>query len=311
VDVKKGQGEMNVSYYRKLALAKFPRLIRDALGDFRRLTGFTAVTALRSAPVEREARALVPPVHPRCATLLRHATRPPPCDAEWRKHLDAGLSTSSGLRHTCPLGLRCACVPVLLGGELLGLAKFVSGPEISKERFRSAVDLLDLLVARPCQEMHNFFLREEIKSLHTLVNRLQRAKQPASVARRGPAPPAKSQPAPHLFDSHSRVIGEVLDYLGAHFTEPELCLTQVAAAVGKNKKYLAHLFAHQVGERMRAYITTLRVGRACELLLETRQKITQVARQAGFTNAVQFRQAFRLAMGVTATEYQQIFGGRS
>ena len=55
--------------------------------------------------------------------------------------------------HTCPLGLRCAGVPIILDDELIGLAKFVSGPEIPKERFRSLVSLLEVLVARPCQDL--------------------------------------------------------------------------------------------------------------------------------------------------------------
>ena len=81
--------------------------------------------------------------------------------------------------HTCPLGLRCAGLPIILDDELIGLAKFVSGPEIPRERFRFLVDLLEVLVARPCQELHVVLLREEIQTLQASVNQLRRTKRPA------------------------------------------------------------------------------------------------------------------------------------
>jgi AraC-like DNA-binding protein len=82
---------------------------------------------------------------------------------------------------------------------------------------------------------------------------------------------------------------------------------QIATALGKNEKYVTHLFAQQVGERMRTYITTRRVRRACELLLQTDRTIYQIACDSGFAHASHFRQSFRRTIGVTASEYRQIF----
>jgi YesN/AraC family two-component response regulator len=103
------------------------------------------------------------------------------------------------------------------------------------------------------------------------------------------------------------LIGQLLEYLNKHYAESDLSLSQVADAVDKNPKYVTHLFAQQVGERMRTYITTLRVRRACELLLQTNRTIEQIASDSGFTRTVQFRQSFRRTIGVTASEYRQIF----
>jgi AraC-like DNA-binding protein len=99
----------------------------------------------------------------------------------------------------------------------------------------------------------------------------------------------------------------VLDYLNEHFTDPALSLTEVARVIRKNEKYLAHIFAQQVGERMRAYVTALRIRRACELLLATPRSVEQVAREAGFRSTVQFCQLFHRNVGLTATEYRQVF----
>ena len=209
--------------------------------------------------------------------------------------------------HTCPLGLHCAGVPIIFDDDLIGLAKFVSGPEIPKERFRSLVSLLEALVTRPCQDLHMFLLREEIEALRASVNQLRRAKRPSrSTGSNEDMPPAREEPGDPPPNAQT-LIGQLLEYLNTHYVESDLSLTQVADAVEKNPKYVTHLFAQQVGERMRTYITTLRVRRACELLLQTNRTIEQIASESGFARTVQFRQSFRRTIGVTASEYRQIF----
>ncbi len=209
--------------------------------------------------------------------------------------------------HTCPLGLRCAGVPIILDDELIGLAKFVSGPETPKERFRSLVSLLEVLVARPCQELHVVLLREEIQTLQASVNQLRRTKRPSRpIGSSDDVPMTREEPSDPSPIAQT-LIGQLLEYLNEHYADSELSLSQVADAVDKNPKYVTHLFAQQVGERMRTYITTLRVRRACELLLQTNRTIEQIASDSGFARTVQFRQSFRRTIGVTASEYRQIF----
>ncbi len=212
--------------------------------------------------------------------------------------------------HTCPLGLRCAGVPIILDDELIGMAKFVSGPEIPRERFRSLVSLLEVLVARPCQELHVVLLREEIQTLQASVNQLRRIKRPSRPTGIGDDMPLTREEPSDPSQNAETLIGQLLEYLNEHYSESELSLSQVADAVDKNPKYVTHLFAQQVGERMRTYITTLRVRRACELLLQTNRTIEQIASDSGFARTVQFQQSFRRTIGVTASEYRQIFAAR-
>jgi AraC-like DNA-binding protein len=296
------------SVKRSIALARFPGLIRDAAREFQRLFGLSVVTTFGSASADRRTRSLPsPPVHPLCAKSLRETTRKSPCDAEWKRHLHFAAGKQACRIHICPLGLRCAGLPITFGDELLGLAKCVSGPEIPKERFRSLVGLLESLIARPSQELRILILREEIQTLEGSVNRLERAKRPAGLVRDLSGLPATKDPT----DAHSlrvqTLISQVLEYLDKHYVDSELSLVQVARAVKRNEKYVAHLFVDQLGERMRPYITSLRVRRACELLLQTNKTIEQIARDSGFSQGVGFRQSFRRNIGVTASEYRQVF----
>jgi AraC-like DNA-binding protein len=292
-----------------IAYARFPGLIRDAVRDFRQQTGFHAVTTLGTASADPQLRGLPsPPVHPRCAELLKRETpRKAPCDAEWRKHLRSAAGSESRRTHTCPLGLRCAGIPILVGDELLGLAKFVCGPELSKDRFHSLVSLLEALVARPCQDLHILLLQDEIQALQTSVDRLQRIRPLPHPAGRETDRAATEEETPEPLPQIQSLIRHVLDYLGEHHADCELTLGQVAGAVGRNPKYVTHLFVQQVGERMRTYITTLRVRHACELLLHTGATVEQIARDSGFAHPAQFRQSFRRTIGVTASEYRQAF----
>jgi two-component system response regulator YesN len=98
-----------------------------------------------------------------------------------------------------------------------------------------------------------------------------------------------------------------LSYLDQHYTETGLSLKQTANAMGRNEKNLAHLFVQQIGQRMHAYITALRVRRSCELLLQTTQTIEQITLCSGFAHVAQLRQSFRRVVGVTPAEYRTIF----
>lgn len=243
---------MNIASDRRtIAFARPPSLIRDAARGFRRVTGLTVVTTPGSASPDTRTRDLPsPPTHPLCAKTLRELPGKGPCDAEWRKHLRSAVKTRGGRIHTCPLGLRCAGVPIVLDDELLGLAKLVSGPEISKDRFRFLVGLLEDLIARPCQEFYVLLLQEEIGALRISVKRLRRTRRPALPdGNHARPPPAEVENSRGSLKAET-LISRVLDYPHEHDADSKHSLHQVAAAVGKNEKCLAHLFAEQVGERM-------------------------------------------------------------
>jgi AraC-like DNA-binding protein len=296
------------SVRRSIAFARFPGVIRGAARDFHRLFGLTAVTTFGSTSADRQTcRSMAPPVHPLCARLLRNITNKPPCEVEWKKHLELAERKRCCRIHTCPLGLRCASLPIAAGDDLLGLVKLVSGPGIPKERFRSLVGLLETVIARPCHDLQVFVLQEKVETLQGTVNRLQHAKRPAGPIVHSSQLTATKVPAGADSPQAQTVISQVLDYLNQHYADGDLTLVQVAGAVGRNQKYVSHLFVQHLGERMRPYINALRVRRACGLLLQTNRSIEQIGRECGFAQAVRFRHAFRRTIGVTASDYRQIF----
>lgn len=233
---------------RAIALARLPGEVRDAVRQFERLTGLTAVTTLGSASVDERTKALpLPSLHPRCAELVRKGGRQRRCAVEWQHHLRSAVKMRRSRIHVCPLRLRCAGVPIALGNRLLGLAKLVCDPAIPEKRFRTLVGLLETLIARPCQNLEVLLLREEVHTLHVSMNRLRRATKPVwgggSATNRFTTRNAEGDSIGKAQD----LICQVLSYLDQHYTESGLSLRQTANAMGRNEKYLAHLFVQQIG----------------------------------------------------------------
>jgi AraC-like DNA-binding protein len=272
-------------------LAELSGIVDEALTRFRRLSGFSAV-----ASIELPGRGpLLPAVHPRCTRAMRTARKKPPCDVEWRKHLQHADTKKRCRRHVCSLGLRCATVPVMLEDKVVGLVKCVTGPETTPGAFSSTVELLEVLVNGSSHEIELATLRRHIGALQRSLELKARA---ADV---GPSVVGDERSTP--------LVTAVVEYIHRHCLDPELDLARVAKAVHRNEKYVAHEFVLRMGMRMRSYINNLRLHHASELLLRSERPVEDIARECGFTQIARFRELFRRSMGVTPSQYRKIFAG--
>ena len=283
---------------RKLALAQMSARLTRARRKFHRLTGLTAVTSLRSSGRDLgEPESLSPPVHPKCAELLR-TVADAPCDEQWHAHIRASQRSPRSHSHTCPLGLRCSCIPIFLGRSLVGVAKLVADSGTSSSDFSAATSTLELAVSLSCHESYVSVLRGELQAVSQHVRRPSQ-EDPVGVA-------TAEDGAAFTSDS---IVGRALDYLHRHHPEPDMSLRSVAAAVGCNGKYLTQLFTQVVGQRMHGYIVALRVARASRELLETDRPIKQIAIESGFGDTGHLVRAFHRHVGVTPSVYRRIFAG--
>lgn len=303
-DERRGPGEPGL----EVVLAQLPARLSRALGLFHDLTGFSAVTSLGAA-VEgaRGPGAIAPPVHPRCASVLRTTASPAPCADEWRRHVRMGLRSRSVQRHVCSLGLRCSCVPIYYGTTLVGIAKFVAGPRTTDRGVSLAARALELVVSHVCQDSFVTALSDELSGLRRQVAELRKVRTGAGAeAIDGHLPrdaPPENAPAVR---AGSRV-EEVLEYVRRHYLDPTLSLASVGRALELNERYVTHLFTQVVGQRMHAYVVHLRLQHACRQLLSTRMPIKEIAYESGFRRPDRFRRAFREKVGVAPSTYRRIF----
>lgn len=85
----------------------------------------------------------------------------------------------------------------------------------------------------------------------------------------------------------------------------DLSLSNLAALSGISEEYYCRLFKELTGTTPTAYINSLRITRACDLLLKfPDKKIEEIAATCGFRRHSYFNKVFKETVGVTPTEYR-------
>jgi AraC-like DNA-binding protein len=92
-------------------------------------------------------------------------------------------------------------------------------------------------------------------------------------------------------------------YINEHSRE-ELSLTRVAKAVNMNPNYLSENFKQVTGIKFVDYVAHARFKNACELLRNSRLRISEIAFAVGFQSLSQFNRVFRRFSGESPTHYR-------
>jgi AraC-like DNA-binding protein len=84
-------------------------------------------------------------------------------------------------------------------------------------------------------------------------------------------------------------------------------LSQAAAAAHMSVPAFTRFFRRCTGKTFVEYLTELRVGSACRLLVETDRTVTEVCFAAGFNNVSTFNRRFRELKGTTPRDFRNQF----
>lgn len=98
----------------------------------------------------------------------------------------------------------------------------------------------------------------------------------------------------------------VLAWLHAHYAEP-LRLAPLTEITHLSESQLQRMFRRGARQSLSAYVTQLRIGQACRLLVQTDRSVGAIAAETGFSDAAHFARHFRAAKGTTATRYRAAF----
>ncbi|MBQ6819007.1 MAG: helix-turn-helix domain-containing protein [Clostridia bacterium] len=104
----------------------------------------------------------------------------------------------------------------------------------------------------------------------------------------------------------------VTKHLHALFTQPDLSVEQILTSQGQSSDYLRRLFKKTHGCTPVQYLNKLRIGRAKRIIEGNclhHLSITQIAEQSGFSDASYFSRVFREHLGLSPTQYEQLFPG--
>lgn len=102
--------------------------------------------------------------------------------------------------------------------------------------------------------------------------------------------------------SLSPVIQQTKSIMDARYAEP-LKLQDLAAAVGRSKRYLGTLFRKEVGMTTHEYLTRVRLRHALDLIRQG-EKIEAVSLLVGYRSKANFYHQFKAQIGITPLAYR-------
>ncbi len=103
--------------------------------------------------------------------------------------------------------------------------------------------------------------------------------------------------------AHRTKIEKAMEYLHENYLSDSFDFAQLARLSGVSYTYFKRLFAEIYGTTPSAYVKSLRLSRACELLGTGRFTVTQVAEMCGYGSVYYFCRVFRAEMGVSPGQF--------
>jgi AraC-like DNA-binding protein len=91
-----------------------------------------------------------------------------------------------------------------------------------------------------------------------------------------------------------------------HYREQN-AVTQLTSIAALSRSSLHRLFRQQTGMTTSGYVTQLRIGNACALLLNTEKPISLIADQVGYRNLANFNRQFKVTKGQTPRQFRAAF----
>lgn len=118
---------------------------------------------------------------------------------------------------------------------------------------------------------------------------------------------ASSGYTPAVRQGARRRLERALAYIEAEAHSEALGLRAVARTVHLSPAAFSRFFRQMTGTTLIKHISQLRVGRACRLLSDTDQSVTEIAYTCGFRNLSNFNRRFRTIKRMTPTVYRNHF----
>lgn len=93
-------------------------------------------------------------------------------------------------------------------------------------------------------------------------------------------------------------------YMDLHYHD-QILMSDVADFVGVHPNYLANIFKKETGISPKQYLSNLRIKKAKELLLETKDSVSLISQSVGFTDSLSFSKFFKKETGGSPLQYRK------
>ena len=98
-------------------------------------------------------------------------------------------------------------------------------------------------------------------------------------------------------------VKEILNFCTLNFRE-NISLDGLAEELHINKYHISYIFNKKLNLKFNTYINSLRINSACDDLIDTDKKISEISEEVGFGSIRSFNRAFLELKGMTPLEYR-------
>ena len=127
---------------------------------------------------------------------------------------------------------------------------------------------------------------------------------PAGTAAGAAGSAADHLPVPELWSGKaSRHVRQTIAYIKEHYSDPDICVSEIAGSLGISEGHLSHVFKKETGGTLLSWLTRYRIREAIRLLKESSMKIYEIAEAVGYRDIAYFSATFKRVTGHSPSEY--------
>lgn len=108
---------------------------------------------------------------------------------------------------------------------------------------------------------------------------------------------------PALDDHASARVQKIHEYVFGHFKD-DIDHGELARLVGLSRSALSHFFRRTTGRTLTDFINEVRIGHACQLLINTTLNVSEIAFACGFESLSHFNNIFRRSKELNPTQFR-------
>lgn len=105
-------------------------------------------------------------------------------------------------------------------------------------------------------------------------------------------------------ERNRNLVRKAMRYVETHYESP-IYSNEMAEYLNLNVSYFSTLFRKETGEKFTVFLTNFKMEKACEMLLQTNEKVCRISERLGYNDVKYFCKVFRRRMNCTPSEYRE------
>jgi two-component system response regulator YesN len=105
--------------------------------------------------------------------------------------------------------------------------------------------------------------------------------------------------------AENKIIYLIKNYIANNYGNPNLSVKDISEYAHLSVSYLCTFFKSETGTTLNQYITEYRMDKAKQMLVDPRNKISDISEQVGYNDGNYFGKSFKKLVGLSPSEYRE------